>query len=402
MDKAYFLLERYYRMTHIPVRYISLPDGTLLFNCGFEVESDPLLRNVAIIEYVTSKLTPGSLPIVEFEAESIIYGAFLDDLGRCILLGPVCLDDPDSYEMKQYAQDHNIDIAAFKLTPKSFASFGAALTTLFFVFTNNIVSETEIIIGTNEVSLPQPKQESEFLTYALDNIEMDQNHMTYAEEIALMRQIEEGDVEGVQREIQQADLADVERIGKLAKTHQKHFEYMICASLTLITRAAIAGGMEPQAAYDTADVFFQRLEQCNSVSQIVRLHFEARLYYATRVQRLRQERSQYSYIEQCKVFIDNHLSKHFTLEDVATEIGINKSYLSRQFSIAEGVGILHYTQKKRVDAAKNMLKFSNEALPNIASYLCFNSQSHFGKVFKQHTGVTPQKYRDREKLVDYK
>lgn len=57
--------------------------------------------------------------------------------------------------------------------------------------------------------------------------------------------------------------------------------------------------------------------------------------------------------------------------------------------------ILHYLQGLRVDAAKNMLRYSSEDLSSIAAYLCFPSQSRFGEAFKQFTGTTPKKYREQ-------
>jgi len=47
-----------------------------------------------------------------------------------------------------------------------------------------------------------------------------------------------------------------------------------------------------------------------------------------------------------------------------------------------------------------MLRFSDTDLPSISSYFCFTSQSHFGQIFKQFKGVTPQNYRNKEKVID--
>ena len=57
---------------------------------------------------------------------------------------------------------------------------------------------------------------------------------------------------------------------------------------------------------------------------------------------------------------------------------------------------MHYTRKKRIEAAANMLKYSQESIITIANYLCFPSQSHFTAVFKEFKGITPQKYRETE------
>ena len=50
---------------------------------------------------------------------------------------------------------------------------------------------------------------------------------------------------------------------------------------------------------------------------------------------------------------------------------------------------------KRIEAAGNMLKFSDYSCIDISNYLCFSSESHFIQVFKKHTGYTPKIYREK-------
>lgn len=48
---------------------------------------------------------------------------------------------------------------------------------------------------------------------------------------------------------------------------------------------------------------------------------------------------------------------------------------------------------KRIEAAENMLKYSDYSCLDISEYLCFSSESHFIQVLKKHTGYTPKAYR---------
>ena len=57
--------------------------------------------------------------------------------------------------------------------------------------------------------------------------------------------------------------------------------------------------------------------------------------------------------------------------------------------------IQQYIRKEKVRLAENLLRYSEYDVKEIASYLAFCSQSHFGKVFKEYTGLTPTKYRDK-------
>ena len=59
-----------------------------------------------------------------------------------------------------------------------------------------------------------------------------------------------------------------------------------------------------------------------------------------------------------------------------------------------GMGIASYIRKKRMEAACNMLRYSDIPYAEIAQILAFSSQSHFIQVFKADTGMTPHEYRN--------
>ena len=56
-----------------------------------------------------------------------------------------------------------------------------------------------------------------------------------------------------------------------------------------------------------------------------------------------------------------------------------------------------YVIRERCAHAANMLKYSDYSISLIAEYFCFSTQSHFGRVFKEYSGMTPLEYRNRYK-----
>ena len=64
--------------------------------------------------------------------------------------------------------------------------------------------------------------------------------------------------------------------------------------------------------------------------------------------------------------------------------------------------IQEYIQKTRVERAANLLKYSEASLTEISDYVCFNSQSHFGSVFKKYMNMTPGEYRNRYKQKEFR
>lgn len=217
------------------------------------------------------------------------------------------------------------------------------------------------------------------------------------EENAVFTEIENGDVEAVEKRIHEANIQDElgNRVGKMASRPQKTLEYMACISIALASRAAVRGGLELNTSYTLTDLFLHYLEKCTSIEEIISLQKDALLIFAEQVREAQKGMSRYAYVEAAKNYIASHLNKSFSLDDIAKELNINKHYLARRFSEDTGMGIMKYTKQKRIEAAKNMLRFSDASIPRIAAYLCFPNQSHFGKVFKEMTGTTPGAYRNR-------
>jgi AraC-like DNA-binding protein len=60
-----------------------------------------------------------------------------------------------------------------------------------------------------------------------------------------------------------------------------------------------------------------------------------------------------------------------------------------------GISVSEYIRRKRVEAAENMLRYSDYTLIEISQYLAFSSYSHFAGVFHAYTGLTPKEYRKR-------
>ena len=73
----------------------------------------------------------------------------------------------------------------------------------------------------------------------------------------------------------------------------------------------------------------------------------------------------------------------------AEHVHLNPTYLSELFKRETGTAISQYITDKRMEAAENMLKYSEYSFDEIAQILAYRSQSHFSKVFKKHSGMTP-------------
>ena len=59
-----------------------------------------------------------------------------------------------------------------------------------------------------------------------------------------------------------------------------------------------------------------------------------------------------------------------------------------------------YLMEQRIEAAKDLLRYSELSQAEIGATLAFSSQSHFIHAFKRAVGVTPGQFRRRAELID--
>lgn len=90
--------------------------------------------------------------------------------------------------------------------------------------------------------------------------------------------------------------------------------------------------------------------------------------------------------------IDTQLT--FDLKTISNNLALNPSYLSREFSkYFEDLNFGDYTRKIRIDKAIKLIQESDYSLTEIAYLSGFSDQSHFTRIFKQHTGKNPSAYK---------
>jgi AraC-like DNA-binding protein len=92
--------------------------------------------------------------------------------------------------------------------------------------------------------------------------------------------------------------------------------------------------------------------------------------------------------------IDTNLSVRLT--EVADALQVNPTYLSREFArYFNDLSFGEYIRKLRIDKALQLLDTTTYSLGEIAYLTGFSDQSHFARIFKQHTGQRPSAYRKK-------
>lgn len=218
------------------------------------------------------------------------------------------------------------------------------------------------------------------------------SHLPYEKELHFYKAVQNGDIELLKQIIVPLDNL---QLGVLSSNPLRNMQYHLTITIAFITRFCIEGGMDFEAAYTLSDVNIRKLDHCTSPQDVTLLHHELIFDYAMRMKKIHTKPAKSIAVAQCVDYILNHLHDAITLEALARHTEKNITYLCSLFKKEMNTTIGQYIVAKRVEAAENMLKYSDYLATDICNYLAFNSHSHFIHIFKKHTGLTPKEYRNQ-------
>lgn len=185
------------------------------------------------------------------------------------------------------------------------------------------------------------------------------------------------------------------RSGTVAKNQLRQAKNIFIVTTTLVSRAAIRGGLDVTNALRLSDIYIQKCEMINDIQEITELSFRMVMDYTQKVESIHFGESPSKLVLDVTRYIQNHLSETIKVEDISKSIYLSRSRLSTAFKKETGINLYDYIYKVKLNEAKRLLRYSNRSISSIAFYLGFSSQSHFTKIFKSLTSLTPFEYRQK-------
>ena len=89
-----------------------------------------------------------------------------------------------------------------------------------------------------------------------------------------------------------------------------------------------------------------------------------------------------------------NIESHISLKSISEQLNLSPGYISDCFKKHMGMTIMTYAKKIRIERAKVLLLTTNDSILEIALTLGFHDQSHFYKIFKSFTNMSPSEYRN--------
>ena len=203
--------------------------------------------------------------------------------------------------------------------------------------------------------------QDEWLLYEAGDEIDEAYHRQPTEEFLFYEAVANGNVEAVKKNCEAARFTESEGVGVLSRNPVTNLKYHFVITTAMIARLCRQNGMELEQAFGLSDFYIQKLDDIHTVEGVQSLHDEMVIAYAERMRR----------------------------------------YLSRLFKKETGISVSAYIREQKIEIAKNLLRYSDYSMIDIANRLSFSSQSHFIQQFREAVGMTPKKYRDEHYMVQW-
>lgn len=361
----------YFQTTNVPISLLSL-EGELIEQIGVPLEYCDLINSYPIHQlnehhYCNVEGTNNthflSLKVRSSEGELIV------------IAGPI------RYEISLDDEPNTSDCAGIKIT-----HLRRGTTNQHYKLLEHLFACDDLIFNDIQQDLsPLESLEKNIIEYR----EIDFYHHDFAAESnAFTHMFRHGDQSVLQKGKQELD----GQVGRMAKDKAGNTRNWHVIGMGLFARKTIELGVAPHIAFTLSDNYLRRLEQCDSVADMDMVSQECfrAMYNAIQL----SNRSKYSKLmNDAMTFIDRNLTTKFTLDDVASHLKVNASYLSKLFKSEINQSFTDYLLCLRVTEAKRLIRYSSYSLLEISGILSFSSKSYFIQCFKKVEGVTPTQFK---------
>ena len=102
------------------------------------------------------------------------------------------------------------------------------------------------------------------------------------------------------------------------------------------------------------------------------------------------------FISRITNYIDDNLAAPLTIDDLCLNLFVSKNYLYKSFRSFYSCTVNEYITARRVEKAKELLRDTGESVRRISEEVGFNNYTYFSRLFKNVTGISPNKYRKKD------
>ena len=184
------------------------------------------------------------------------------------------------------------------------------------------------------------------------------------------------------------------RVGRIAHDELRQLKNTFVCAATLASRSAIQGGVSHETAFAMSDFYIQKAELLNDYTSLTKLNMSMLIDFANHVEALKSSGSYSKHVIAAIRYVNKNINQKLSLDQITGTVGISRTHLCAIFKLETGKTLLTYFTERKTTEAKRLLTTTDMPLGSISEYLGYSSQSHFQRVFRDQTGMTPLKYRN--------
>lgn len=329
-------------------------------------------------------------------SENLLFGGVFDyEHNILLLLGPVAMLPVDIFLLHEIMKKYDIEsskkedlmIYLNRTQGYTLSHFKSILHQLCFFLNREIDSSVNEAFLSSKLLLD--KINSQNIEYASEYDKSNSFQLAYEFEQKYLTYVRTGNIKDAHHMVASQKM----HVGVLASTGLRQLKNQMICIITLVTRAAIEGGLELSSAYQLSDFYIQKIENALTAATINEILDTMFLDFTERTQKTVYLLEAPKDLSQCLRFIRESVYRPIKIKDAANYIGLSISQLERRFRSTLGFSPGYFIVRCKLEEAKNLLAYTNKSLSEISQILNFSSQAYFSNVFKKNFGMTPKEFR---------
>lgn len=175
----------------------------------------------------------------------------------------------------------------------------------------------------------------------------------------------------------------------LSAIYEKYLERGGCAHFTPSDEGRYCALIDAIYSIADGDIYLKDMKIYEKITMLLTLLMEDSWQPARNTPTQKGKRS----LIDVKKYLDEHLQKKITLDELSRLFFIDKYYLAKLFKQQFGVSPMQYLMHQRITTAKRLLRFSDFPIEKIGQECGMEDSNYFARAFKKIEGCSPTEYR---------
>ena len=185
-------------------------------------------------------------------------------------------------------------------------------------------------------------------------------------------------------------------LSRIPNDKVRSFKNILLSHNTLYSYVAEKGGLSSWQGHFITEKYAIMIEHAETISELDKIHSNMITEYSDPAIRKSTSKN-LTIVEKAENYIEMNFAEDISMEELAAKIHVHPSHLMRSFKKEKGITISNYRNLRRIKEAKELIRFSNLSMTEIAIMVGFSNSQYFSTFFKEAEGITPKEYRNKFK-----